>query len=172
MAKKEYKLKTKFAAESESTAVALATETAAALFTREDGSTVDESKLQRLNAPRLLKPDQVPVWTPANPIILTGELIQVLPSPNSQIKGFVLWMKLPSGMEITFPCTGVIRSALAPGCKIDDKNEAVEEKSTAALKLALDKHVGRTLYFKRTSNTMNKNFKREQFMFDVWTSKA
>lgn len=164
--------KTKFAQESETTSTAIALPSVmSALFSRET-KPLDESKVERLNLPRLLKPDQVPVWTPDNPVTLQGKIHRVCPSPNSTIKGFVLWLITPSGMEVTFPVTGVVRSALAPGCKIDDKNAEAEERSTKALATALEKHVGKILFLKRTSNQMNKNFKREMFMFDVYTAKA
>lgn len=158
---------TAFAKESASTAVALAPSMMAQLFTNET-KPLDESKLERLNAPRLLKPDQVPVWTKENPVTLQGEIVRILPSPNSTIKGFVLWLMTPGGVELTFPCTGVVRSALAPGAKIDDTNGTTLKESTAALAAALEKHVGKTLFLKRTANQMNAKFKKDMFMFDVF----
>lgn len=160
--------KTEFAKESEAQSMAVTTAMGERLFV---AMGMDEEKMERLNLPRLLKPDQVPVWTQENPVILQGELVRVCPSPNSTIRGFVLWLKTPSGTELTFPCTGVVRSALAPGVKIDDTNETTEEKTTKALYDALQKYVGKTLFFKRTESVMNKTYQRDMFMFDVWAAK-
>lgn len=170
--KREYPLKAKFGAESEatSTALTLAPSAMAQLFTQET-KPLDETKLERLNLPRLLKPEQVPVWSRETPVTLQATIHKVVKSPNSTIKGFVLWLITPSGLEITFPCTGVIRSALAPGIKVDDSNDAAFEKTTAKLEQALNAHVGKTLFLKRTSNQMNSKYKKEMFMFDVFVGK-
>ena len=164
---------TRFAQESaaQSGAMVLAPSLMTQLFTTET-KPLDETKLERLNLPRLLKPDQVPVWTKENPVTLQGKIHKVVWSPNSTIKGFVLWLITPGGAEITFPCTGVVRSALAPGMKIDDSNARSVEESKASLQAALEKHVGKTLFLKRTANQMNSKYKKDMFMFDVFVGKA
>lgn len=162
--------KSEFQKEAENNSVALPS-VMNQLFSRET-KPIDETKVERLNLPRLLKPDQVPVWTPDNPVTLQGKIHRVCPSPNSTIKGFVLWLITPSGMEITFPCTGVVRSALAPGVKLDDTNATTLKESTKALADALEKHVGKVLFLKRTANQMNTKYKKDMFMFDVYTAKA
>ena len=154
--------KTNFQKESEATSTALtvAPSLMAQLFTKSD-KPIDEAKLERRNLPPMLKPDDVPVWTPEEPIMLQAEIVRVVESPNTTIKGKLLWLKTASGHELTFPCTGVIRNALAPGIKADD------EKLTAAL----EKEVGKTLFLKRTPNKASK-YKKAMFMFDVYTAKA
>ncbi len=105
----------------------------------------------------MVKPDQVPVWTPENPKVLQATVCKICDSPNSTIKGKLLWLKLRNGTEITFPCTGVIRNALAPGVKDDD----------AKLEVALEKYVGEEIIIKRTPDKQNNKFKKNMFMFDV-----
>jgi len=150
------KNKSKFLAESEAQAVAIVPTLDAALF---DGEAIpdDEKAIERLNLPTMLKPDQVPVWSAENPKVLRALVVKIVDSPKSDIKGKLLWLRLKNGTEITFPCTGVIRNALAPGIKADDD---------AKLTPALEKFVGETLIFRRTPNRPSK-YKKAMFMFDV-----
>lgn len=120
-----------------------------------------EKDFERLNLPTMVKPDQVPVWTPESPKVLRGTLVKVCDSPNASIKGKLLWLKLRNGTEITLPCTGVIRNALAPGIKDDSEK----------LDAALDKFVGLELVFRRTPDKQNSKFKKNMFMFDVLVAK-
>ena len=158
------KPKSEFQKESEanSTAVVLAPSLMSQLFTRDDkGKAIDESKVERRNAPAMLKPGDIPVWTPENPVLLQAEIIKIMDSPNSTIKGKLLWLRAPSGHEFTFPCTGVVRNALAPGVKADDKE----------LTTALEKEIGKTLFLKRTPDKTSAKYKKNMFMFDVFTVK-
>lgn len=118
----------------------------------------------RKNMPQLVTPLQVPVGS-SLVAILTG----VFPSPRSDIKGYLLGMlvltvdengKETDNMEISFPCTGSIRQALAPGMKDDN----------AGLLKALEAYKGFKIVLFRQPNTINRNFKKEQFIFDVHLS--
>lgn len=159
---KDYKLKkqSKFAAESEAKSdTVLAPSMAVALFGGEEAQATEfEGKeFKRLNLPTLLKPSQVPIWTPEHPVVLRGTVVKVCDSPNTTIKGKLLWLKCANGTEVTFPCTGVIRNALAPGVKDDsDKLDA-----------ALNEYVGKELVFRRNPDKENGKFKKSMFMFDV-----
>lgn len=124
---------------------------------------IDESKIERRNAPQMLKPKQCPIWTPEAPKMLRAEIVAILDSPKASIKGCLLWLRTRDKTEITFPVTGVIRNALAPGIKGEDKDK---------LRAALEKEVGKTIYIKRLPDVMSAEYKKPMFMFDVWTSKA
>ncbi len=119
-----------------------------------DGSFANTSELKRRNMPRLVKPGDVPIGG-----VISGVIVDIVDSPVSTVKGKLLWLRHESGIEYTFPVTGVIRNALAPGCKGDD-NE---------LGTKLKEEVGKTLVAKRLENSPSK-YKREMFMFDVFTS--
>lgn len=116
-------------------------------------SSLDLSKFKRKGMPTMVKPEQLPIGS-----IVQAEIVEVLPSPVSTIKGFLLHLKgIPSGTEFTFPCTGVVRNALAPGVRDDDTK----------LKAALDKYAGKEIVLKRLPNKPSK-FKKEMFCFDVF----
>lgn len=139
-----------------------------ALFTVQKADEIDEKKVVRRNMPKLLKPDQVPIWTPDNPVILQGKIVKFLPSPKSTIKGVLIWLELPTGQEITFPCTGVVRQALAPSVKRGANGEPPD--STELLK-TLESEVGKTLFLKRMPDEASKEFGgKAMFVFDVYTS--
>ncbi len=114
------------------------------------------AKIERRTLPRMLLPKDFPIGA-----VLSGVIHDVVNSPASTVKGKCLWLNLPDGTEVLFPCTGVVRSALAPGISADD------EKLVSVLK----KECGKTLFLKRLENAMNKKFGKEQFMFDVYTAK-
>lgn len=125
------------------------------------GAEAKLAKLERRNMPQMFKPSDVPIGG-----IVSGEIIKVVDSPVTTVKGMLLWLRHESGQEYTFPCTGVIRNALAPG-----KKEGKE------LTDALDKEVGKMFYAKRLENKPSKynadlagKVKKEMFMFDVFTS--
>lgn len=110
----------------------------------------------RRNLPMLIKPGDVPVGG-----FVRGEIVKIVNSPVSTIKGLLLWLRNSEGIEFVFPCTGVIRSALAPG--IEDKEE---------LRAALEKEVGNSLIARRQPSKQSDKYKKEMFMFDVFTVPA
>lgn len=120
------------------------------------GSLATIKKSDRLNFPVMLKPADFPLDA-----VLQGEIVKIVDSPVTTIKGKLLWLKLAGDKEITFPCTGVVRSALAPGIDADDKK---------GLQAALDKHIGKVLTLKRSLDGRSKKYDRNVFMFDVFLS--
>lgn len=124
------------------------------LFTAPEG--FNEEKLQRRNLPRMVRPNDVPIGA-----IVSGEILAIVDSPVSTIKGKLLHLKHHTGQEFLMPCTGVIRQALAPG----------REKDEAALKKTLEGEVGKLFYAKRLDNATSSKYKKDMFMFDVYTSK-
>jgi len=112
-------------------------------------SDVDLDKMKRRNLPTLVKHSSVPVGG-----IVSGEIIQVIDSPVTTVKGKLLWLRHKSGTEFTFPCTGVVRSALAPG--LDGKEYDA----------ALDKEIGKNFFAKRTETGGT----GKQIGFDVYTN--
>ncbi len=115
---------------------------------------IDLSKFKRQGMATMVKPEQLPVGS-----VTQATIVAVLNSPVSTIKGFLLHLKHKSGVEFTFPCTGVVRNALAPGVRDDDK----------ALKAALEAYTGKELVLVRQPNKPSK-FKKEMFVFDVFTN--
>lgn len=144
------KAKTNFQQESEQQAPAT---NALAIFQTGDAVEVDLSKMKRRNMPQMVKPGDVPVGS-----VIQAEIVDVVDSPVSTVKGKLLWLRAPNGQEFTFPCTGVIRNALAPGK--DDKE----------VKEVLEKLKGKTLVLKRTADKQSAKFKKSMFMFDVFTN--
>lgn len=144
------------------TAVATTRGPSAAMLTLfSQPGTVKLENTERLNMPAMLKPNDFPVDA-----VLQGEILKIVDSPVTTIKGKLLWLVLSGGREITFPCTGVVRSALAPGVEADDKK---------ALQLALDKHVGKVLTLKRGIDGTSKKYSsdgnpRKTYMFEVFLS--
>ncbi len=120
------------------------------------GSDIDTSKLVRRNLPQMIKPGDVPLGG-----TVSGEILKVVNSPVSTVKGKLLWLKHDNGTEFMFPVTGVIRSALAPGIKADDKE----------LQSVLEENVGHLFIAKRTESKQSEKFKKEMFMFEVFTVK-
>jgi hypothetical protein len=125
-----------------------------ALFQPSEQAAQRMEKLERRNMPAMYKPDDVPVDG-----VVSGEIMQIVESPVTTIKGKLLWLRNDSGVEFTFPCTGVIRNALAPGVK-SEGGELME---------ALQKEVGKTFYARRLPNKQNSKYKKPMFMFDVYT---
>ena len=126
-----------------------------ALFSAPKGLELESKKAKRRTLPQMVLPADVPEGG-----IVYGEILQVVNSPVSTVKGKLLWMKHPeTGTEFLFPVTGVIRSALAPGVKADDD----------ALQGILEKEIGGTLYAKKMPSKMSDKYKKEMFVFDVWT---
>lgn len=116
----------------------------------------DEKKLQRRNLPRILRPSDVPMGG-----VVAGEIMAIVDSPVSTIKGKLIQIRHKSGEEFLLPCTGVIRQALAPG----------REKDEAALKKQLEAEVGKNIFCKRLPDQLSTKYKKDMFMFDVFTSK-
>lgn len=86
--------------------------------------------------------------------IISGEIVAVLDSPTSTIKGSLLHLRHASGQEYTFPATGSVRTALAPGKSLDET------------KAALSKEIGKTVYIKRLAD---KPGGKQTYLFDVST---
>lgn len=123
-----------------------------ALFAKPEN--LDTTKLVRRNIPMMIKPDSVPIGG-----AVTGEIIAIVKSPVSTVKGMLIWIKHESGTEFTFPCTGVIRNALCPGVTGEKEVEA-----------ALNKEVGKKFVALRQENKPNDKYKKDMFMFDVFTT--
>lgn len=144
------------------TAVAVRGPSAAmtALFAPRPGL-VDSKKVERRNFPQMVKPADVPIGG-----VICGEIVKIVNSPVSTIKGKLLWLRNVTedksdpahGQEFTFPCTGVIRSALAPGVEGDKE-----------LQTALEKEIGKTLIAKRMDDKQSAKYKKNMFVFDVYT---
>ena len=117
---------------------------------------VDEKKVVRRNLPPLVKPNDVPVGS-----VVSGEIVKVVNSQVSTVKGKLLWLRHESGTEFLFPVTGTIRSALVPGIGTDDGPQ---------LQAELEKEIGNTFIAKRLENKMSDKYKKSMFMFDVFTS--
>lgn len=148
----------KFLAESQANAPAAPDARTLALFTAAE-AIPGGGKLERRNLPQMVKPDEVPVGA-----AVVGEIVKIVDSPVSTIKGKLLWMRHASGTEFMFPCTGVIRSALAPGIKDDDGEK---------LKTALEKEIGKILVAKRQADKVTTKFDKtgkRMFVFDVYTT--
>lgn len=113
------------------------------------------ARVERLNMPRMYKPDEIPVGG-----IVSGEIVKILDSPVSTVKGKLLWIRHANGEEFTFPCTGVIRQALAPGVQDNEKE----------LIAALNKHVGKQVFFRRTPDKLSGKWRKNMFTFDVFVA--
>jgi hypothetical protein len=149
------------------TAEASSTSTAVSLFQSSNAVGMpDLSQLKRRNMAQLIKPGDVPVDG-----VVSGIIEAVVDSPVSTVKGKLFHLSLVSfdeknkptktGVEITFPITGSIRQAIAPG-KSDEKE----------LNAALEKEVGNLLILKRCPSKQSGKYKKEMFIFDVYTSKV
>ncbi len=145
--------RTEFAKESAAAAPAV---TALAIFGAPAGGDIEKlmasGKIERMNMPQMVKPGEVPMDG-----IVSGLIMKVVDSPVATVKGKLLWLKHSTGQEFTFPCTGVIRNALAPGVE-----------NGKDLSAALEKHVGKTFIAKRTPSKQSQKYKKEMFMFDVF----
>lgn len=115
------------------------------------------AKLKRRGMPTMVKPESVPVNS-----VIQGEIVAILNSPKKSIKGNLMHIRHASGTEFTFPITGSIRQALAPG--LTEKDNSVE------LLAKLNEEVGKTIVLKRLPSAMNAEYKKEMFIFDVFTS--
>lgn len=133
------------------------------LFNQPGAGLVQVKPTDRLNMPAMLKPGDFPIDA-----VLQGEIVKFIDSPVTTIKGKLIWLKLAGGKEITFPCTGVVRSALAQGVEADDKK---------GLQSALEKHAGKVLTLKRGLDSISKKYSsegnvRQTYMFEVFVSDA
>ncbi len=115
---------------------------------------IDESKFKRRNMPQMVKPGDVPMGG-----IVSGLIVDIVDSPVSTVKGKLIWIRHENGTEFTFPCTGVIRNALAPG------------KDGADLDKALRAEIGNLIMAKRVPDKQSAKYKKNMFMFDVFTAK-
>jgi hypothetical protein len=105
---------------------------------------IQSGKAQRRNMPKMVKPSDIPVGG-----MVVGEIVRFVNSPVSTIKGKLVWLKLESGQEITFPVTGVIRAALSDN---------------------LDEEIGKILIAKREESIQNKKFGRDMYLFTIFTT--
>lgn len=121
--------------------------------------------LQRQNLPRFVKAVENGVEVIPVGGMVSGIIVDVVKSPATTIRGSLLWLHLvdisgekpvATGIEITMPATGTIRSALARG--IDG-----EEKALEAMKL----HKGKLFVAVRESDKLNKKYKKDMTMWDV-----
>ncbi len=119
------------------------TEKESSLFT-----TVDTSALKKRSQPRLITHSAVPAGKS-----VSGKIIAVIESPVSTVKGMLLHVQHANGEEFTFPCTGTVRSALAPG-RFDGDN--------AALLKVLEKEIGKQFVATRLTG--------DKIVFDVYTA--
>lgn len=139
-----------------------------ALFAARPAAIMESMK--RRNLPQLIKAvdgdkENIPVGGR-----VTGIVVDVVKSPVSTIKGSLLWLHLvtestdgngeivlaKTGIEICFPATGVIRSALAPG--IEGEVNALKEMA---------KYKGFLFAAQRLENKVNKTYGKEMTMWDV-----
>jgi hypothetical protein len=112
-------------------------------------------KAERRNMPQMIKPGEVPLGG-----IVSGEIVKIVDSPVSTVKGKLLWLRHDNGTEFLFPCTGVVRNALAPGMEPGKELQA-----------ALEKEIGKTFIAKRLPSKTSAKYKKEMYMFDVFTVK-
>lgn len=96
---------------------------------------VDTKQFTRKNVPQILKAADMPVGGG-----FQAEIVSIVDSPVSTIKGKLLWLKNAAGAEFTFPLTGDVRSSLAPG------------KDGEELEKVLKPLIGKTLVVKRGPN--------------------
>jgi len=167
---------TKFAQESK--ALSGPSPTMLAMFAPKPALESALGSLTRRNLPAMIKPDAVPVGG-----VITARILAIVDSPVSTIKGCLLHLALgnldaptptdkqtvklgkdlfafrPTGLEITFPCTGTIRNALVGALDGQEK-----------VKVALEKEIGKLIVLKRQEDKPSKKFARNMFMFDVFTS--
>lgn len=104
--------------------------------------------LRRLNLPRLVKMDQVPVDA-----TIVGRLVKIQDNITGKAEmreAKLLWLKSNEGtereVEFLFPMSGVIRKALEP---------------------KPEEYVGKTLYITRRPDGVSGKFKKAMFIFDV-----
>jgi len=123
---------------------------------------------KKLNLPPLLKPSEkdgtanIPEGG-----IMSAIIVDAVDSPVSTVQGALLWLHLvkrsdspdaaweKTGTEITFPATGVIRSALAPG--VEGREQRLK---------ALSKWKGHLLMVQRLTDKMSK-YNKPMTMWDV-----
>lgn len=184
---------TKFAKESETAdtaqSTALAVSQPSSLLAGNDALGM-LSGLKRRNMAQLVKPDAVPVGS-----MIVAVITDILPSPVATIKGSLLCLHsvtmkpatadsnkqlvlemggkkieiVPTGNVFSFPATGSIRQALVPGIKLT-KADKESDEANDKVRGELRKEIGKLIVARRCPNTMNKEYKREQFIFDVFTS--
>jgi hypothetical protein len=99
--------------------------------------------IKRRNLPRMVKPIDIPING-----IVHGEILDIVDSPVSTIKGKLLRMKNETS-EFLFPLTGVLRQALG------DEPQ---------------KEVGQYLFAVRQPDGMSAKYKKQMFVFDVFTA--
>lgn len=126
--------------------------------------------MKRRNLPQMIKAvEQDHTNIPVGGTV-AGVIIDVCKSPVSTVKGSLLWLHLvkfddkgekaeKTSVEITFPATGVIRNALAPGVDGEENARKVMLELKGHLFIAV-----------RQANKANKQYGKEMTMWDVRTS--
>jgi len=163
-------------AEATSTAVAACGPSAAmlALFSKKTETESALDTMKRMNMPQLIKAvdrngENIPIGG-----VVAGIIVDVIASPKTDIKGSLLWLHLvnfegpkntpvKTGVEITFPATGVIRQALAPNAE----GERGAEKEGNA-RIIMLKYKGHLFVAKRQENRPTKeDAAKEMTTWDV-----
>ena len=161
MAKKETKFAQESAVESIGPSKAML-----ALFQPPTGG-LDLTKAIRVNLPQMIKPKLFKNDPEGGDFtlgaVLAGEILKIVDSPASvtrDIKGKCLWLKIVgTEEERLLPAVGTIRHALAPGIKRNEYDK---------IQVALEKHIGEIFAFKRLEDQYNKEFGKDQYMFEVF----
>lgn len=134
------------------------------------------SNLKRRNIPQLVKAvDKDGVNIPVGGV-LSAVIIDVIKSPKASIKGSLLWLHIvrfegdkpvATGIEITFPATGVIRQALAPGVTDEDQDKKQQKALAEMLKFK-----GYLLVAKRQPDRQDSRYKKTMTVWDVYLSES
>jgi len=105
----------------------------------------------RRNTPVIVLHDTIPIGK-----TVSGEIVAILDSPVSTIKGKLLHLRHASGQEYALPCTGGVRAALVPGKKGKDYDTQ------------LAKEIGKNLFVTRLPNKLGA--KKIICLFDISTA--
>ena len=125
--------------------------------------------VKRMNMPKLIKPSDIPIGG-----IISAVIVGIVKSPVSTVKAPLLHLAaitindkneiVKTGQENTFPVTGAIRQALAPGRPKDESGETLTK--------VLNEHVGKLLIAKREADGHSKTYDKDMFIFDVRLSES
>lgn len=115
--------------------------------------------MKRRNLPQMILPKDVPIGA-----IIDGEILDVVDSPVTTVKGKLLHLRVANGQEICFPVTGVVRQALI-GAYDKDK----DDKEGSQLMKLLQKEIGQRFIAKKCPGRESAKYKKEMFVFEVFT---
>jgi hypothetical protein len=132
------------------------------LFSRGSGGSV---KMKRKTLPTLLKGTDIPVG--AN---FTGLIVDVVPSPVDDIDGGLLWLRHETGVERTFPISGVVREALTSVKLVKGKDEAGSAYAKRVIEDIKANNIGRLISLTREDDGISKRFNKSMRMFTVEVS--